>query len=89
MCLTRPAEVLAVDGPTATVEWQGRAVVVDVSLVGPVAPGELLLVHAGLALEKIARDDVADLAALLAAWESGGTPTAPESAAVEEREVDA
>jgi len=89
MCLTRPAEVLEVDGATAWVEWQGKAVAVDVSLVWPVAPGELLLVHAGLALEKIARDDAADLAALLAAWEAGGAPAAPEPGAMGERKSDA
>jgi hydrogenase expression/formation protein HypC len=89
MCLTRPAEVLEVDGATAWVEWQGTAVAVDVSLVGPVAAGELLLVHAGLALEKITRDEAADLAAVLAVWEAGGAPAAPEPGAVGERKNDA
>ena len=39
MCVTRLAEVLDVAGATARVLWQGQPLEVDVSLVGPVAPG--------------------------------------------------
>ena len=68
MCVTRPAEVLDVEGATARVLWQGQPLEVDVSLVGPVAPGEYLLVHAGLALEKVGRDEAA---ASRPSWRSG------------------
>jgi hydrogenase expression/formation protein HypC len=77
MCLTRPAEVLDVEGVTARVLWQGRPLEVDVSLVGPVAPGEYLLVHAGLALEKVERDEAAGLTALLAEWADLTMPVPP------------
>ena len=88
MCVTRPVEVLDAAGVTARVLWQGRPMQVDVSLVGPVAPGELLLVHAGLALEKVERDEAADLNALLTAWADPavGAPTPSQE---QERERDA
>jgi hydrogenase expression/formation protein HypC len=79
MCVTRPAEVLDVAGATARVLWQGRPLEVDVSLVGPVAPGEYLLVHAGLALEKVGRDEAAGLTALLAEWAGLTAPDPPIS----------
>jgi hydrogenase maturation factor len=37
----------------ATVELAGRRTQVAVELVGPVAPGDLLLCHAGVALELV------------------------------------
>jgi hydrogenase expression/formation protein HypC len=79
MCVTRPAEVLDVEGATARVVWQGQPLRVDLSLVGPVAPGEYLLVHAGLALEKVDRDEAAGLTALLAEWADLTAPGAPVS----------
>jgi hydrogenase expression/formation protein HypC len=79
MCLTRPAEVLDVEGATARVLWQGQPLEVDVSLVGPVAPGEFLLVHAGLALEKVEPDEAAGLTALLAEWVDLAAPVPPTS----------
>ncbi len=56
VCITcsdegRPAEVAAVgDGGRAEVVAGGSRETVDVSLVGPVGPGDLVLVHAGVAI---------------------------------------
>ena len=47
------ATVLEVRGHTATVDAEGRREDVGVELVLPVAPGDLLLCHAGIALEKL------------------------------------
>jgi hydrogenase maturation factor len=47
------ATVVSVDGATATVVVGGEHEQVAVELVEPVAVGELLLCHAGVALEKI------------------------------------
>jgi hydrogenase maturation factor len=47
------ATVVVVDGPNATVEAEGRREQVGIELVGPVEPGEVLLCHAGIALEKV------------------------------------
>ena len=47
------ARVVDVRGVTATVEAEGRREQVGVELVEPVAPGDVLLCHAGIALEKL------------------------------------
>jgi hypothetical protein len=55
----RPAEViLPPDGPfgTALVRTADGEERIDTTLVGPVAPGDLLLVHAGSALTKVGGD---------------------------------
>jgi hydrogenase expression/formation protein HypC len=65
VCLTKPAQVLAVHGPCATVLLDGASVEVDTRPVGVVAPGDYLLVHAGLALERVDPAAAAELEALL------------------------
>jgi hydrogenase assembly chaperone HypC/HupF len=47
------ARVVEVDGSTALVEVDGGREQVAIELVDPVAPGELLLCHAGIAIEKL------------------------------------
>ncbi len=47
------ATVVAVDGFTATVEVEGSRENVGIELVEPVAVGDRLLCHAGIALEKL------------------------------------
>jgi len=47
------ATVVAVEGTNATVEADGRRERVGIELVEPVAPGDVLLCHAGIALEKL------------------------------------
>lgn len=69
MCLTRPARVLAIDGTSATVLLGASEIAVDTRPVGRVVPGEYLLVHAGLALDRIDADEAEALMALLADWE--------------------
>ena len=48
------AKVVEVTGVTATVEADGTRERVGIELVQPVAVGDLLLCHAGIALEKVA-----------------------------------
>ena len=45
--------VIAVAGATATVDANGSTEQVAVELVAPVAAGDVLLCHAGIALEKL------------------------------------
>jgi hydrogenase maturation factor len=57
-CLTCADEavfaiVREVEGPNATVEVEGRRERVGIELVEPVGPGDVLLCHAGIALEKV------------------------------------
>jgi len=47
------ATVVAVDGATATVEVDGGREHVGIDVVGPVAVGEVLLCHAGIAIDKL------------------------------------
>jgi D-sedoheptulose 7-phosphate isomerase len=47
------ARVVEVEGVNATVEAEGRREQVGIELVEPVAPGDTLLCHAGIALEKL------------------------------------
>jgi hydrogenase maturation factor len=47
------ATVIAVKGATATVDANGSREQVAVELVAPVAAGDVLLCHAGIALEKL------------------------------------
>jgi hydrogenase assembly chaperone HypC/HupF len=48
-----PATVVAVEGPNATVEAQGSLERVGIELVEDVRPGDIVLCHAGIALEKV------------------------------------
>jgi hydrogenase maturation factor len=48
------ARVVAVESDTAVVEVDGRPERVAVELVAPVATGDVLLCHAGIALRKVA-----------------------------------
>jgi hydrogenase maturation factor len=47
------AVVVEVEGTTATVEVDGRREEVAIELVGPATPGDVLLCHAGIALERL------------------------------------
>lgn len=47
------ARVVEVRGATATVELDGAREDVGIELVEPVAAGDLLLCHAGIALQKV------------------------------------
>lgn len=47
------ARVVEVEGSTALVEADGRREQVAIELVAPVAADELLLCHAGIAIEKL------------------------------------
>jgi hydrogenase expression/formation protein HypC len=48
-----PAVVLEVEGPNATVDAEGKRERVGIELVDDVEPGDTLLCHAGIALEKL------------------------------------
>jgi hydrogenase maturation factor len=47
------ARVVEVAGDTAVVEVEGRREQVAVELVAPVAAGEVILCHAGIAIRKV------------------------------------
>jgi hydrogenase expression/formation protein HypC len=63
MCLAYPAQLLSVDPDgTATADVSGaHRPVILIALTDPVAPGDWLLVHAGIALARITEQEAADL----------------------------
>ena len=65
MCLGVPGLVLAVDGPTATVEFWGvrRQVRLDV-VDQPVTPGDYILNHVGFAIRRIPAEEIGETLAL-------------------------
>ncbi|ADQ40588.1 hydrogenase assembly chaperone hypC/hupF [Caldicellulosiruptor acetigenus I77R1B] len=55
MCLGYPAKVIEIleDGKKAIVDYLGLKKTVNVSLIKEVAVGDYLLIHSGVAIEKI------------------------------------
>ncbi|WAM35315.1 HypC/HybG/HupF family hydrogenase formation chaperone [Caldicellulosiruptor acetigenus] len=55
MCLGYPAKVVEIleDGKKAIVDYLGLKKTVNVSLIKEVAVGDYLLIHSGVAIEKI------------------------------------
>lgn len=77
MCVGIPMEILTVDGIAATATDGRDRQVIDLSLVGDVAPGTWVLTFLGAAREVISADDAAKIAAALdglRAVMAGGDP---------------
>ncbi len=54
MCVAVPGEVVSLDpGGMATVDFGGTRRTVSVALLGEVAPGDFVVVHAGFALHRV------------------------------------
>lgn len=86
MCLGIPGQVLDVTGVaahTAAIRVSGARRVVDVSMVEDegLAPGEWVLVHAGLALTKISEREALETLALQQELSDAFLGNAPEHAA--------
>lgn len=67
MCLALPAEVVAIDGETATVDLDGAQMPVSLAFLDDVVPGDFVVVHVGYALSKVAPDLAAEQIALMRA----------------------
>lgn len=52
MCVATPGRVLSIDGDTARVDFSGNIISVNISLVDA-GPGDYVLTHAGMAIEKL------------------------------------
>lgn len=76
MCLGVPGQIIAVEGNTAVVDFNGVRRKVAIDLVDEeVSVGDHVLVHVGFAIRRIAAEDLADT---LAFFESlGGEELAP------------
>lgn len=69
MCLGLPGRVVSVEAGSSVcqVEIAGAVRGIDVSLLpGPVLPGDLVLVHSGIALERLSADQAAEAETLFA-----------------------
>jgi hydrogenase expression/formation protein HypC len=60
MCVATPGKVLSVDGDTARVDFSGNIIPVNISLVDA-APGDYVLTHAGMAIEKLDPENALEL----------------------------
>ena len=65
MCVGFPAKVLNVADGTALVDASGARREVSAELLDTLDPGDYVMVHAGLAIAKIASDDAEESAAVL------------------------
>jgi hydrogenase expression/formation protein HypC len=63
MCVAYPGKVLSVAGSRAKVDFSGFSADVNVSMVDA-KPGDYVLVHAGLALQKMGAEDAESLTEL-------------------------
>jgi hydrogenase expression/formation protein HypC len=57
MCLAIPAKIIRIDGATAQVDVTGNTVEADVSLLEGLSPGDYVIVHAGIAIQKYDREE--------------------------------
>ena len=56
MCVAYPGKVLNIEGKHAQVDFTGSVVKVNVSMVS-VQPGDYVLVHAGMAIQKVETEE--------------------------------
>ena len=56
MCVAYPGKVLSIEGKHARVDFTGSLVDVNISMV-KVEPGDYVLVHAGMAIQKVETEE--------------------------------
>ncbi len=61
MCLAVPAEIVELDWPYATVNLGGARRRVRVDLLDEVSIGDYVLVHVGIAIQKVSRKEVEEI----------------------------
>lgn len=83
MCLAVPRRVRSVDGDRAEVEWDGEPLWVATAGIVNLQPGEYVLVHAGLVLDRVSADEAEQILALQAAMTSDPDNVARTDSVVE------
>ena len=63
MCVAYPGKILSIENNHARVDFTGSVVPVNISLVD-VAPGDYVLVHAGMAIQKVETEEAKEWIAL-------------------------
>ncbi len=59
MCVAYPGRVVSIDGTHGMVDFSGSAVRVNLSMV-PVKLGDYVLVHAGMAIQIVEKEEAKD-----------------------------
>ncbi len=65
MCLAIPMKVIELNGPQATVEQEGVTRNIRVDFLNNLQLGEYVLVHAGVAIERIGEEEAAETLELI------------------------
>ena len=63
MCVAYPGKILSIENHHARVDFTGSVVPVNVSMVS-VQPGDYVLVHAGMAIQKVETEEAKEWIAL-------------------------
>ena len=88
MCVAYPGKVLSIENNHARVDFTGSVVPVNISMVD-VAPGDYVLVHAGMAIQKVETEEAKEWIALFRDLEDATADAADDinAAAQEESET--
>lgn len=63
MCVAYPGKIVTIEGKHAQVDFTGATVKVNISMV-TVEPGDYVLVHAGMAIQKVEQEEAESWIAL-------------------------
>ncbi len=73
MCLAVPMKVIELDLPLAVVEVEGVRREIRADFLPDLVLGDYVLVHAGVAIERVDPDEAEETLRLMQEWSSGGT----------------
>ena len=77
MCVAYPGKILSIENNHARVDFTGSVVPVNISMVD-VAPGDYVLVHAGMAIQKVETEEAQEWIALFRDLEEATEDVADE-----------
>ena len=93
MCLAVPRRVLRVDGDRAEVEWDDAPLWVSTVGAADLQPGEYVLVHAGVVLDRLSADEAEAILALQGEldnlWPADSPVASPANSPDDRRAVEA
>lgn len=78
MCVAYPGKILSIEDNHARVDFTGSVVPVNISMVD-VAPGDYVLVHAGMAIQKVETEEAQEWIALFRDLEEATEDVADEA----------
>ena len=78
MCVAYPGKILSIENNHARVDFTGSVVPVNISMVD-VEPGDYVLVHAGMAIQKVETEEAQEWIALFRDLEEATEDVADEA----------